>query len=740
MKKVLALLLVMLLCMGMIPVAASAASSDASLFNVYGDGMIFKQNSEAILAGCAPAGARVKAVLKNAEGVEVASGVSDVGTDGRFSVSVPSPAGSFSAYTFELYSDGALFRTLSNVVFGEVWLSAGQSNMSYTYATAEDYVNPVGSETREKSFIRLFWCPEMSKYKGDVNKSPALPQNEISECCWFDANDARCNGFSAVSYFFALDLASSLDVPLGIVALPLGGSSILSWLPREAVESSAAITARAKANNSYYTLENWDEDAANDFQTMTALYNKKVYPVRHFRYSGFIWYQGESDIILNYTGAEYAEAVDLMQDSYSALFGQEETLPFIWTQLASYYYFDNESNTMRNIDFAEIQQERPGSRALVTAYDYASTYNDPGPIHPQTKKPIGERMSFAAQRLVYGKDGDYTLPTVESYEIRDGGIEVTFRDAGDGLFCEGTPRGFAVAGENGVYVRANAEITGRNSLFIYNEDIASPVSASYAFAITSDKANVYASENGEKTLPVSPFMLEREKEHLSYQNNAWMECEETQSWHSLSRTSYNAYYDVWESKNADISVLPAAAYDGDAGLRIAGSDRFSVNPLMHVSPESDIYVLTDMNNDWSDYGKLSVMLRNDGETDVDVTLYVNTAFVFRYAVAVDGQDGITERIPADGKWHKAVFDLSKVYLGGTVSGYRRDAEALPDVSDVSFSFKCDGDALVCLDDVRFIPADESANRTASEKIKDFFAWILRLFDIVLDKLSIIFNV
>ncbi|MBR5428221.1 MAG: hypothetical protein IK118_07725 [Clostridia bacterium] len=739
MKKLFSVLLAVILVCGTLPAVISSAAVDARLYNVYADGMIFQQNSEAIFAGTASSGARISAVLKDAGGNVSASGEASAGADGTFTVSFDSPAGSFDAYTVELSANGIPFCTLSNIVFGEVWLSAGQSNMSYAYVAAEDYVSPGNAVTEEKSWIRLFWCPEMAQYNGSAEKSPALPQNEIPECCWFDGNDQRCDGFSAVSYFFALDLAKTLDVPLGIVALPLGGSSILSWLPREAVEGSEAISARAKANNTYYTLEDWDEDEANDFQTMTALYNKKVYPVRNFRYSGMIWYQGESDIILNFSAAEYAEAVDLMQDYYSELFDQNGKLPFIWTQLASFYYFDNESNTMRNIDFAEIQQARPESRALVTGYDYASTYGDPGPIHPQTKKPIGERMSFAAQRLVYGASGDYTLPTVKSYTIRDGGISVTFRDVGDGLCCDAALRGFAIAGEDGVYVRANAEITGNDSVFIYNEDIASPVSASYAFAITSDKANLYASEYGEKTLPVSPFMLERDGEHVSYQNNAWTECEEAQSWHSLSRTSYNAYYDTWESKNAEIAITSDAAFDGDAGLRIGGSGSFSVNPLMHVKPEADIYVMSDLNTDWSDYGKLSVMLRNDGASNVDVTLFVNTALVFKYAAAVDGQDGIVAHLPADGEWHRVVFDLTKMYLGGTINGYRRGNDALPDVSDVRFSFSSDGDAQICLDDVRFIPADKAVEKTSFEKVRDFFAWILRLFESILDKLGVFFN-
>ena len=144
MKKTLSVILALALLLTALSAAASAAPS-ARLYNVYADGMIFKQNADAIFAGTANAGALIKAELKDASGAVVASGESAAEADGTFSVSFPSPAGSFTQYTVELSENGAVFRTLSRVVFGEIWLAAGQSNMGYTYKDAEDYVSPAES-------------------------------------------------------------------------------------------------------------------------------------------------------------------------------------------------------------------------------------------------------------------------------------------------------------------------------------------------------------------------------------------------------------------------------------------------------------------------------------------------------------------------------------------------------------------------------------------------------------------
>ncbi len=731
MKKILSVMLAAAMLFSPLPAAFSFAASTARLYNVYADGMIFQQNGEAVFAGTAQPGARIRAVLKDGSGSVVASGESAAAANGTFEVAFPSPAGSFTEYTVTLSADSAPFQTLSNVVFGEVWLSSGQSNMEYPYAQAADYAAPAGSGSAETRFIRLFYCPSLVEYNGSATNLPALPQNEIPGCSWFNAGDPRSDGFSAVSYFFALDLAKKLNVPVGVAAVPLGGSSILTWLSREAIESSPAITARAKQNGEYYSAEAWPEKGVgfgeqgpSNFFTMTTQYNKKIYALRHFRYAGMLWYQGETDI--GWTDAEYAEAMDLMQDSYSALFGRSDKLPLIWTQLASYHYGSNEANTLRNVAFADMQQARPDSRALVTSYDYPATYLEAaGSIHPETKKPIGERMSFAAERLVYGKPGAHTLPTVERYEIKDGGIAVTLRDTGDGLVCGGDHlRGFSVAGENGVYVRADAEITGNDTVFIHADEVPSPSSAAYAFAITSDTANLYASENGEKTLPVSPFLLDRATLTVSYQNNAWTECEEAQSWHSLSNTSYNAFYDTWTAKNASAEISPEAAYAGAGGLKIRGDGRFSVAPLTAIKPEKKNFVLTDLNDDFRNYASVSVMVRNDGDVPVTLEgLRLQTAWFFLRTPVVAGTNDTTYLIPADGAWHRICFDLNTVYAGDSLLGLPLDGgSALQHVTGISFCFKGD-DAAISMDEIRFTPR-QGAKTDLLTRFTKILQWLL----------------
>jgi sialate O-acetylesterase len=133
---------------------------------------------------------------------------------------------------------------------------------------------------------------------------------------------------------------------------------------------------------------------------MTANYNLRIHPARHFRISGMIWYQGESDI--GNSADEYSDCIDLLQRSYTEVFGYKKgLLPFIYTQLASYFYSeDGLCLPQRNIDFSDIQQERPESRALVAIYDLPLTFlPEAGSIHPETKKEIGNIVKVTSHVL-----------------------------------------------------------------------------------------------------------------------------------------------------------------------------------------------------------------------------------------------------------------------------------------------------------------------------------------------------
>mgnify|MGYP002508393317 CR=1 FL=1 len=92
-----------------------------ALSSVCSDGMVLQQNTEAVIWGTADAGAQVT-VIPSWNGKSY-KGKAD--SEGRWSVKVETPAGSYKAYTISVKGAGGSLK-LNNVLIGEVWLASGR--------------------------------------------------------------------------------------------------------------------------------------------------------------------------------------------------------------------------------------------------------------------------------------------------------------------------------------------------------------------------------------------------------------------------------------------------------------------------------------------------------------------------------------------------------------------------------------------------------------------------------------
>ncbi|MBQ8209811.1 MAG: hypothetical protein IJZ35_04440 [Clostridia bacterium] len=703
-KKIISALLVLTMLLLSVPVASAA--EDAAVYNIYGDGMLFKQNEDAVIAGTATKGSKISAVLYNDKNEAVASGESIADDDGTFAVSFSAPAGGYDVYSIVLKVNGAEFERIENVVFGELWLASGQSNMQYPLSQAKIGVDMYENNEKLSEWLRVLLVPAVTEYKGSTELVPCEPQKDIPGAQWVTGEDNAVYNVSAVAYFFAASLMAELDMPVGIINSSLGGSVISSWISREAIDGDEKVKNILVSAGEYYDASDWNESERSIFYDMTSNYNLKIEPLRHFSLSGMIWYQGESDVIFGKTPEQYASMFDLMQRSYTELFEYENgLLPVICTQLVSYPY--NEDNGIdlvdMNIGFAQMQKNNPESRAVVSVYDVPLSFIDiAGSIHPDSKKEIGERMTDSAMGLVYGSGDTYTTATVKSAEIKDGRIYVSFDNAGDGLVCNGEVlRGFAIAGADGVYVQADAEIVNENTVVIYNEKITSPVSASYAYSLGNMRSNLYASKNGELCLPVSPFVTENIASASYWYEKQWADCDDKSIWH-IKGDDYTVEYSSWECENAQLAFSADSSFSGENGLHITETrDSFSVSPVLGVRNGIMNIKFFDEGYDYSNYGTITFNVRNNGDEDV----IFDTARIYANAVSWYSTVGGKTVVPADGEWYEIEVDLNNLNLYGIDIGMSLSNELLKNITDVEFVFSGEN-ADISFDNVRFIPENE----------------------------------
>ena len=709
-KKLTALSVILALLISVISVTSSAAS-EAALLNIYGDNMLFRQNSVAVIAGTAPAGSSVSVVLCNSRNEAVSTGSSIADKSGAFEVEFLSPEGSYEEYTVEVAVNSQVFRTLENVVFGELWLASGQSNMQYPLSQAKTGAEDFRNNALQSKWIRVLSVPPYPAYKGSEKLVPAKAQNDIEGAFWMTGESPSIYSVSAVGFFFAESLMEELDMPVGILNASLGGSTIRSWLSGEAIDGNEEVKGYLEATGDYISVNDWKEDEQSIYYDMTANWNGKIAPLTRFSISGMIWYQGESDLMLGNT--QYDKQFDLLQKSYTDYFSYEDgLLPVIYTHIAAYNYSDDTTTVADwNRMYDEMQLTEPSSRAVTAIYDIPITYlPEVGVIHPECKEEVGDRMALCAINMLYTDSDSYTSPTVEDFEIKGESIFVKFRNTGAGLVCpDDVIKGFALSGSDLIFTAATAEIVSADTVKLTSEGIASPESFSYAYCLENGQANLYAGADGKATLPVSPFISQKSENAHYWTMPSYCDFDNEAVWHTEDDT-LSGYYSSWTGKNASLSFSEAFAVSGKGMKITAASKSFSVSPLLTYKEKLTEKSFTPVDTDYSDYGTLSFYVKNTGTEDISfkgLRLYENAALW--YSPAVYGTLDIEAVIPADGNFHRITLDLGRVYHLGNECSLSYDNEKLGNIRNLEFCFaSSEKNSEIYIDDITFTPSSQDA--------------------------------
>ena len=106
-----------------------------------------------------------------------------------------------------------------NILIGDVWLCSGQSNMEWTVANSNDAETEIKNASDHQ--IRHFKVPRSYSF---------LPQDTLSGGNWQVCNAETVSDFTAVGYFFAVELRQHQDVPIGLLHSSWGGSRIEPWM------------------------------------------------------------------------------------------------------------------------------------------------------------------------------------------------------------------------------------------------------------------------------------------------------------------------------------------------------------------------------------------------------------------------------------------------------------------------------------------------------------------------------
>lgn len=210
---------------------AAAATGALRVARVFGDGVVLQRGAPIPVWGWGAPGARVTVTL----GGRTAHAVVDA--SGRWRATLPArPAGG--PLTLGVASGDARL-AVRDVLVGDVWVAAGQSNMEWPLAMAQHGAEDVAAAND----------PRLRQFKVPVAWAER-PADDVAGGAWTPADPAHAGAFSAVAYHTARELRRSpalRDVPIGIVNASWGGSAIETWLAPAAQGLGPDGPARALA-------------------------------------------------------------------------------------------------------------------------------------------------------------------------------------------------------------------------------------------------------------------------------------------------------------------------------------------------------------------------------------------------------------------------------------------------------------------------------------------------------------
>ena len=450
----------------------------------FGDGMVLQQKSSVPMHGTATAGAKVTINVSWAKKAVVTT--ADANGTWSATLSTPAYGGPFTITV----SDGKPL-TLSNVLVGEVWICAGQSNMEMPMKGFR------GQPTHGTADMILSASPRLNiRLLQQKNDWATTEKPEIEPVKWTTATTDAVAEFSAVGYVFGKTIYDALDVPVGLIQCDWSMSTIETWMPRSTFEAKfPEISLPAVDGKDFGWIQG----------TPTLAWNAMVAPWKGFPVAGVIWFQGEA----NTANAErYSRLFPAMVAVWRAHFGNNSNMPFFYAQLAPWN--DGDCKGTRWADFRQMQNELlksvPNS-GMVTIGDLGDSIF----IHFPNKIEVGKRFAYLALDKAYGRKGIKSQAPIAKSCTPDSptSVIIEFEGGEDGLTPENAELGgFEFVDATGNVYPAKAKILNSDKkVRVWTDWLQYPVEVRYGYH------NYYESSLFNNAgLPAAPFRMEVPKQ------------------------------------------------------------------------------------------------------------------------------------------------------------------------------------------------------------------------------------
>jgi sialate O-acetylesterase len=533
---------------------SALARADVTMPAIFGNHMMLQADTKIPVWGWAEPG----------EKIQVSLGKTQLRTEadaqGNWRVEFPEHAPTADPTTLAVAGKTTL--SFEDVIVGEIWMAAGQSNMAF--AASWETGAPAWLAARGEQNI-LANNPQIRVFF--VSGRAAVRPDRKGDGRWMLYGPDAARDCSAIAYFFAEVLQKKLGRPIGIINTPVGGTPIETWSSKEilstlpdkkpgldllAAEEAAFPTDpkqqqvviddfRKRDTEWVQTIEapfdaahkQWEKDrdaakAANkpippeppyphtrpknpggEGGEYSTLFNGMIYPEIGYPMKGVIWYQGEAN-----GPPEYDTMLKNMVTDWRTRWGSEFVfLPVLLANIGPRFPDPTDNGWAGVRDAQErVSLELP-KMGTALATDVGTANN----IHPYDKIDVGRRLAAQALRIAYGEKIVSTGPRFGSMKVEGAKIRVKYEDTGSGLqlavspFVDPVenpalptdkPLSFDIAGADKKWYTAQARIDG-NDVLVWSDQVPQPVAVRYGWS-QNPQINLYNKEG----FPAVPFRTE----------------------------------------------------------------------------------------------------------------------------------------------------------------------------------------------------------------------------------------
>lgn len=519
--------------------------------------------------------------------------------------------------------------TLDNILLGDVWLLGGQSNMEFPLERVDngwleivaarfDGIRVLTVPAPQGPDVRVSF-PRLHEWSGWFNQ-------HFRKGDWDVCSPEVVRDLSAIGYVFARRLHMATQIPIGVIDVSRGGTTVETWTPEAVLRGIDTPEVRG-------LLADWDGriaawDAKQDLEQRVRAYERRVKdleqrgeaipadlqrpddlrpgpawdhnrpgtcvssmlaPIAGLAVKGAIFHQGFNNANGGSAGAAmYHQIFGPMIRAWRAAF-DDPRMPFGIISLCTAgppqtrddyveLMFD-EGIYIREAQhqtFLELRAAGDDTIGFASSFDQRRSW-----YHPQQKIPVGERISRWALATQYGlgKQIRWLPPTCTKMEVVARTLVLHFDGAVSAVDADAPIVGFAIAGADRRFHPAEAEwlVTGRDRnnrpqydrrvLVLSSPHVAAPIHYRYAWG-RNPMANLQSADHNDL-----PFATQRSDDWPMEDVPLGVLGDEAVTGGQMTRRQRDKIRDELRKEDLRRRLAEARALLDKHGARDAGSDK-----------------------------------------------------------------------------------------------------------------------------------------------------------------------